>query len=114
MNNLRKRLAIALSFIVFVGIALYGMYQAREYLRGPFLSIESTEQNGALIHIGGEAKRIAFLSLNGKQIFTDENGLWQETALLLPGYNSMTVAARDRFGRTAEKYLEVYRAPDTL
>ncbi|KKU59572.1 MAG: hypothetical protein UX81_C0008G0022 [Parcubacteria group bacterium GW2011_GWA2_47_12] len=114
MNNLRKRLAFALAIIVFAGLASYGVYQSREYLHGPSISIESAEQNGALISITGNAKRIAFLSLNGKQIFTDENGLWQETVLLLPGYNSMTVAARDRFGRTNEKYLDAYRAPDTI
>ena len=114
MNNLRKRLAFALAVIILAGLASYGIYQAREYLRGPSISVESATQNGVLLSITGEARRIAFLSLNGKQIFTDENGLWQETALLLPGYNSMTVAARDRFGRTTEKYLEVYRAPDNF
>ena len=80
MRNLRTRLAFALAVITLAGLASYGTYQAREYLRGPSLYIESTAQDGALVHIGGEAKRIAFLSLNGKQIFTDENGLWQETA----------------------------------
>lgn len=110
MNTFRRRLILTLSFIVLVGLVLYGIYQAREYLRGPEVSIENRTQNGHLLEVSGTAERIAFLSLQGKPIFTDENGRWQETALLLPGYNSMTVVATDRFGRKMEEHFEAYRA----
>ncbi len=111
MNQLRKRLAFLGSAIILVLLASYGVYQAREYLRGPHIVIEEKQADGLLLRIGGQAERIAFLSLQGKQIFTDENGHWQETILLLPGYNSIQLAATDRFGRKTEEHTEAYRAP---
>lgn len=109
MNKLRKRLAAMVSILVLVGIVSYGTYQARAYLSGPRIMIESKTREGPLLALAGTAERIAFLSLQGKQIFTDENGRWQETLLLLPGYNSVAVVATDRFGRKTEKHFEAYR-----
>lgn len=114
MNKLRKRLAIVFSVLILVGIASYGAYQARAYLSGPHIVIESKTREGPLLVLAGTAERIAFLSLQGKAIFTDENGRWQETVLLLPGYNSMAVVATDRFGRKTEKYFEAYRAREKI
>lgn len=114
MNQFRKRLMIASSVLILVGIASYGAYQARAYLSGPHLIIESKTREGWLMALAGTAERIAFLSLQGKQIFTDENGRWQETLLLLPGYNNITVAATDRFGRKTEKHFEAYREQEHI
>ena len=90
------------------------MYQARAYLSGPRIVIESAVREGPLLALAGTAERIAFLSFQGKQIFTDENGRWQEVRLLLPGYNSMAVVARDRFGRKTEKHFEAYLAQEKI
>lgn len=114
MNKLRKRLTIAVFVLALAGIGSYGIYQARAYLSGPRIIIESKTREGSLLVLAGTAERIAFLSLQGKPIFTDENGRWQETVLLLPGYNSMAVVARDRFGRKTEEYFEAYRAPEKI
>lgn len=114
MNPLRKRLTIASCAVILVLLVVYGAYQAREYLRGPRITIAHAVKDGPLLRLEGTALRIAFLSLQGKQIFTDENGRWQETLLLLPGYNSVSLAARDRFGRTAEKHQDAYRADETI
>lgn len=114
MNAFRKRLTITLSIVVLSGLVSYGIYQARAYLRGPKVLIENKIQNGPLLELAGVAERIAFLSLQGKQIFTDENGRWQETILLLPGYNSVAVVATDRFGRKTEKHFEAYRAEESI
>lgn len=114
MNTFRKRLAFTLFLIILIGLASYGIYQARVYLRGPNISIESKTQSGKLLMLAGTAARIAFLSLQGRQIFTDENGRWQETMLLLPGYNSVSVVATDRFGRKTEKHFDAYRAKENI
>ncbi|TSC84583.1 MAG: Uncharacterized protein G01um101417_114 [Parcubacteria group bacterium Gr01-1014_17] len=114
MSTFRKRLTLTLSFIVLTGLVSYGIYQARAYLRGPNIFIESTIQSGPLLALAGTAERIAFLSLQGKQIFTNENGRWQETLLLLPGYNSIAIVATDRFGRKTEKHLEAYRVQENI
>ena len=114
MSSFRKRLIVAGCVIVLVLLVVYGAYQAREYLRGPRITIVQAVKDGPLLRLEGTALRIAFLSLQGKQIFTDENGHWQETLLLLPGYNIVSIVARDRFGRTTEKHQDAYRADETI
>jgi hypothetical protein len=94
--------------ILLVGLAAYSAFQARAYLQGPRIVIEETKQNGELLALSGTAERIAFLTLQGKQIYTNEYGVWQETILLNPGYNIIEVAAKDRFGREVKVHKDIY------
>ncbi|HVT75101.1 MAG TPA: hypothetical protein VHD69_01630 [Candidatus Paceibacterota bacterium] len=92
-------------------IAGYGAFQAKNLAEGPVLSVDYPA-NGAtvsntLVEIGGTAKNIAFLTLNGDKIFTDEAGAYREKILVSPGYNMITLEARDRFGRIARKTLQL-------
>ncbi|HVU06419.1 MAG TPA: hypothetical protein VHE10_01355 [Candidatus Paceibacterota bacterium] len=89
----------------------YGAFRAKDLAEGPMLSVEFPA-NGArvsdsLVEIGGTAKNIAFLTLNGDKIFTDESGAYREKILVAPGYNTITLEARDRFGRIARKTLQL-------
>ena len=99
---------IVISVIV---LGAYGYLQFREYLRGPGLLLTEPENGAAfaspLIAIAGRAENAAFLTLNGKQIFTDEQGDFREKLLLQEGYNILAIDARDRFGRTARKIVGV-------
>ena len=116
---MRRREKIATG--VFVSLALFGLlslyayYQSREYLRGPLLTIV-TPTDGAvfsspLITLSGTAENVAFFTLNGRQIFTDESGRFSEQLLLQEGYTIITLEAKDRFGHRAEKRLELVYTP---
>jgi hypothetical protein len=108
MRITRARLAVFGTIFVVTAIASYAVFQAREYIRGPEIKIEEISQNKNLSKISGTAERVAFLSLNGKQIYTDKDGKWQETILLLPGYNIVEVSAKDRFGREIKTHKDIY------
>lgn len=108
MNAPRKRFILVSFFLALALFAGYVVFQARVYLRGPLVRIESAERRGQLLVLSGTAKRIAFLLLNGKQIYTDERGRWQERVLLNWGYTIVTAAARDRFGRETETHHNFY------
>ena len=112
MNTLRRRLRMVVVCCSLAGLMLYVLYQARAYIRGPRLTIDSASREGPLLAVAGTAEHISFLSLNGKQIYTDEKGRWQERVLLLPGYTIITLAAKDRFGRKADMHRDFYRAED--
>ena len=78
---------------------------------GPKINIISPK-NGDRIEsetlvIRGETKNVTSLSLDGRTIFTDEKGLFQERLLLYSGYNILELKARDRFGREIKKILEL-------
>lgn len=109
--KLRKILQIAAGVAFFALIAGYSVYQAQDFWSGPQIVIEDPqdgyETTEPLIQISGQTKRISYLSLNGRQIFTDRNGYFEEELLLTPGYNIITVAADDAFDRHTEEHVRV-------
>ncbi len=101
-------------------LVLYIIFQARFLILGPQISINTPEDAQEVLDpvlvINGKAKNVAWLSLNGRQIFTDENGLWSEKLLLSPGTSIMTLTAHDRFGRQSQEQVRVIlikNSPDT-
>jgi hypothetical protein len=60
-----------------------------------------------MLKLAGHVERIAYLSLNGRQIYTDTNGYFDEELLLTDGYNIITVAGRDAFDRQTEDHVRV-------
>ncbi len=100
--------AISLFACIILG---YGLFQAHKYIEGPVLTIYSP-QNGAvfnspLIQIDGKAENVAYLRLNGRQIYTDTVGRFSEKLLLSPGYTILTLDARDKFGKLVSKQLQL-------
>jgi hypothetical protein len=92
-------------------VVLYALFQARFLILGPRVNITSPQNGSSLperaVTLTGTAKNVAYISLNGRQIFTDEEGYWEEKLLVSPGLSIMTVQARDRFGRETEKHIEL-------
>ncbi len=109
-------IGIALIALVAIGLGIYAYLQSREYLRGPVIIIEEP-QNGSLsttsvVAVKGSARNVSFLTLNGRAIFTDEQGRFHESLLLQEGYSIMTFEAKDRFGHTVKKRLELVFKPE--
>lgn len=97
--------------ILFLLLIAYSSYQARAFLVGPRIWVENPRDGhlveDPLVTIEGRSKNIAWISLNDRQIFTDEKGAWSEKLLVSPGLSIMTVKARDRFGRETKKSLTI-------
>lgn len=111
----RRRVKALMKFWIALGalaiIIGYGAFQAKNLAEGPKLAVLSP-LSGATVHdslveIKGTAQNIAFLTLDGNKIFTNETGAYNEKILLSPGYNVITLEAKDRFGRTTRKELQV-------
>ncbi|KKU88962.1 MAG: hypothetical protein UY20_C0019G0003 [Candidatus Yanofskybacteria bacterium GW2011_GWA1_48_10] len=97
--------------ILLILLIAYSLYQARALLVGPRIWIENPRDGDVvedpLVIMEGQSKNIAWISLNDRQIFTDEEGNWSEKLLISPGLSIMTVKARDRFGRETEKSVRI-------
>ena len=111
MKNLKTYLKFTFIGIFVVVIFGYALFQARNIISGPVIKIQ-TPENGAslehsLINIEGVAKNISHISMNDRQIFTDERGAFSEKLLLSYGYNIITIKARDRFGRETKETLKL-------
>jgi hypothetical protein len=90
----------------------YSYFQAQNLMKGPIITLLKPQagQAGDVTKIHGEAKNIASITFNGRQIFTDKNGNWSEEFVLSDGYNIIKIAAKDKFGRSTEKIIELVYA----
>ncbi len=105
--DLKQWILVSL-FILFV---LYILFQARFLILGPEVSINFPQDgesvSESVLTIKGRARNAAWLNLNGRQIFTDEKGFWEERVVLSKGLSIMTLVAHDRFGREEKKSVRI-------
>src|SRR3989344_3017165 len=101
--------------VFFILIAAYAYYEGSGLLWGPAIEIENRvmEVSEPFITIEGNARRVATLSMNGKPIAITEDGTFSEGYVLAPGYNRITLSARDRFGKSTERAIEILYTPST-
>ncbi|OHA89811.1 MAG: hypothetical protein A3C70_00965 [Candidatus Zambryskibacteria bacterium RIFCSPHIGHO2_02_FULL_43_14] len=101
----------AFFIILFILLIVYFLYQARFLILGPQVWIDNPQNDeiveGSIIIMEGRSSNIAWISLNDRQIFTDEYGKWSEKLIVSPGLSIMTVKARDRFGRETKESVRI-------
>ncbi|MFH0846413.1 MAG: hypothetical protein V1851_03390 [Patescibacteria group bacterium] len=112
---MQQRIIPNFKILFFISVVLitlaYSYYQTKDFIQGPILEI-SEPINGVtlsedVLKIKGFAKNIAYLSLNDRQVYVDEEGNLAEKILLFPGYNIIKISAKDKFERKTERKLEV-------
>jgi hypothetical protein len=95
----------------FVLLIAYSLFQARFVILGPQISIDTPKDNSvldaSLVNVSGHADNVAYLSLDGRQIYTDKSGYWSEKLIAPEGVSIIELSARDRFGREANKTIRV-------
>lgn len=89
----------------------YCLFQARFLILGPQVSIvtpgDGESITSPMVIISGRAYNVSWISLNDRQIFTDEKGSFSEKLIVADGLSIMTVRVRDRFGREREKTVRI-------
>src|SRR5688500_16342132 len=107
----RKIVGVIAATVVAAIVILYAYNRFEGFLAGPSIEIDSPPNgstvNTVLLTLEGIAKQVAFITLNDRQIFVNEEGAIYEQMLLFPGYNIISLKATDRFGRKIEKRLEL-------
>ncbi len=99
-------IALVVFFAILIG---YALYEARGALFGPTIDViaNSAEFHDPYVLIQGHAERISSLSMNGTQIRVTEDGQFAEPYLLAPGYNRIVLEAKDAYGRSTERVVEI-------
>lgn len=112
MNEPRRYLKIGLIIIFSAIVIIYALYQARYLLRGPIITItkptDGQTVSDPFVTILGSVKNAAYIYVNDLQSFIDADDNLVQNALLSPGYNMVTVKARDRFGRERTLILRLF------
>lgn len=111
----RLILIVVLSILGGAGLLFYAYVQSKDFLRGPIVTITEplpgSQGTTSFTTIIGAAHNVAFMTLNGRQIFTNEYNRFKEPLLLQEGYNIIAIDAKDRFGHNTQKKLELVYTP---
>lgn len=105
----KLHLKILLATIVGLVIIGYAYGRVEVFIAGPRLDISSPmsgEVSSPLIALSATAVNAEEIFLNDRSVFGDENGVLKELVLLSPGYNVVTLSAKDRFGRVVKEEVE--------
>jgi hypothetical protein len=108
-----SRIVTVILVIFFVVVVVYGYWEARGIVIGPVISIptEVTEVHESPITLEGNATRITSLAINGHTVPVTENGSFSEEFLPQVGYNRVTFEARDKYGTTRTRIMEILYTP---
>lgn len=115
MRRLSARWYVTLAAIILFGTALvvYTGIKARPLLKGPQISVYSPAPGAvvaeARVAVIGTAENVSHLSLNGRQIFVDERGIFSEVVLVPRGYTILEIVGSDRFGRETRAHAQIVR-----
>ncbi len=100
--TLRSLLYYAAVSVCVCFVAGYTIFQARFLIIGPrivFANEPAVAQEHRVVTLEGAAENIVKLTLNGRQIYTNTAGHFNEALVLENGYTIATLEAHDRYGR---------------
>jgi hypothetical protein len=112
-RNMKWWIGIMSCITLFAVIAVFSYEKMCFVWRG--VEIEATierKENSSLAEIRGKAEKANYIALNGREIFIDKEGNFSETISILPGFSVVTIDAKDKFGKQAEKKFEIVMEKD--
>jgi len=108
---LRRTLLMFVGVVAAVSVISYGLFEARRLVQGPRITIlapvDGSATSSPTITIAGIAENVSFLSINDRAILTDEQGRFSERIAPPPGVSILSVAAKDRFGRSTSHLVHI-------
>lgn len=112
-TNAKKILKIAGLSIFFILIIIYAFFRSHDLIFGVKIKnvniVDGTKVASNILEITGNAKNATNLTLNGREISIDQEGNFNETIVLLIGYNIMNIKAQDKFGYSDEKNYQIIK-----
>jgi len=106
-NQAKKIIKISLVSVLFLFIVIFAFFRSKDLLFGVKIKnvniIDGTKVTNNIQNVIGIAKNATILRLNGREISVDQQGNFNETITLLPGYNIINIKAQDKFGHVDEK-----------
>jgi hypothetical protein len=105
-----------IGLILLVVIAGYSLFQAKNLIIGPVMTIEEPLDGAtlpfSLYTVRGSAQNISQISLNDKPIFVNDRGIFQEKLIAPPGYSIIKMTVKDRFGRSKTQHIHLMHPAD--
>jgi hypothetical protein len=110
-QDAKKIIKIVSLSVLFLFIVLYAFFRSKDLLLGVRIKnvniVDGAKVTNNIMNITGVAKNATDLTLDGREISVDQQGNFNETIALLPGYNVIELKAQDKFGHVDEKNYKV-------
>jgi len=110
-TNAKKILQISSLSVFFLLIIIYAFFGSHNLIFGVKIKnvniIDGTKITTGVLEVTGNAKNAVNLTLNGREISIDQKGDFDETIVLLIGYNVINIKAKDKFGYSDEKNYKI-------
>lgn len=117
-KNVPFWVSVSVLGVLFSVISLLIYRNMRELLSGVRVDVRIEEveksNNTNLFSLKGNAKHATFISVNGREIFIQKNGDFDEKIVIPDGYYVITLFARNKFGKDDEKTIEIYNQKDKI
>jgi hypothetical protein len=76
-------------------------------IQGVDLHVTINKGADSVVQIRGSAVGATYLTLNGREIYVDRDGSFNESLVLLPGLSVVKLDTEDKFGNTREEKFEI-------
>jgi len=111
-SRITRILSLTTLAVFILGILGYALFQSRALIAGPELTIHPpvghiASSSDRLVRINGHVNHVSFVTLNNREVEVGSDGDFHEKLLLPDGYTIIEMTAKDRFGRTITKTLEL-------
>ena len=118
-DNPKKLIRYGLTGVFFLFIVGFAFFNSRGLVFGVEIKnvniVDGATLTENILRVTGNAKNAIKLTLNGREISIDQTGNFNETLVLLSGYNIINIEAVDKFKHTDEKnYQLIYDAETTF
>ncbi len=99
-------------FFIFIAIFIfYSFFVSRGIIFPPKLSIYSPKNfshiNETVVKISGKTDSKLVVWVDGKHIQSDEQGLFDGSLFLFPGYNEIGISVKNHFGKETKKTIKL-------
>ncbi|MBL4865078.1 MAG: hypothetical protein JKY67_01725 [Pseudomonadales bacterium] len=109
--NFKNILKISALVILFASIIGFSYFKTKDLFFGVTLEVEGIvngeSRSEQLLEFNGTAQRAVKIHVNGREIFIDTEGTFNDSLILLPGYNIITIEAIDKFGKKTKNIYEI-------
>jgi hypothetical protein len=112
-KNIKWWIGIMSCVALFAIIMIFGYEKMSFIFNGIKIEAVLEQKDGSSLSVvSGNASKATYITLNGREIFIDKEGNFSELIAMLPGFSIVTLEAKDKFGKTAEKKFQIVTEKD--
>ena len=111
----KTKIKIGFLSLSILSIVTLTAFELRKVVGGPKVTItcktkscEHVVNEDKLYSLSGDTVNISDIHIGDRKIYTDTSGKFNEYIILYPGSNTVSISAKDRFGKEVKKDISVY------